>query len=278
MAEQAQEQDTVKRVEVYEPPKDPTHTGKAELEPEERQMFARGLQILKETGIPFVVAGAFAKHAYTGIWRNTKDLDVFLKAADLRKAFDALEKDGFKTSVKYKHWLAKAEKEPDVIDLIFGIGHGRLPVTDEWFVGAGRTRIAGVEVPLIPIEELIAAKVYVADRYRFDGSDVVHLIHSARGKLDWERVLHRLGDRREILLWHLVLFDFVYPGHSNFLPRRLMAQLFDEMRERWKTPGDPRSFRGTLLDPWSYLVDVQEWGYEDPRLLAPVVNDRGELV
>ncbi len=269
---------TVTRVEVYEPPKDPTHTGKAEFRPEERELFARGLRILNDTGIPYLVAGAFAKHAYTRIWRNTKDLDIFLKAADLKKAFDALSAAGFKTSVKYGHWLAKAEWGPDVIDLIFGIGHGKLPITDDWFQGSHSFEIAGVKAPLIPIEELIAAKVYVADRYRFDGSDIVHLILGAKGQLDWQRVLKRLAGNQEILLWHLILFDFVYPGHPDYLPRELMSQLFEQARRRWSNPGDPKTFRGTLLDPWSYLVDIEEWGYQDQRDLTPLVNEKGELI
>ncbi len=269
----------VERLEVYEPPEDPSRTGRAELRPEEQEVFQRALNTLNQTGIPYLLAGAFAKHAYTGIWRNTKDLDIFLKAADLKQAFDALSAVGFETCVKYKHWLAKAESGPEVVDLIFGIGHGRLPITEDWFVGARLTKIAGVQVPLIPIEELIAAKVYVADRYRFDGSDVVHLIQGAKGKLDWQRILRRLGDEnREVLLWDLILFDFVYPGHADYLPQELMTELFAQARQRWSKRTDPKEFRGTLLDPWSYLVDVEEWGYHDERDLTPLVDDQGELV
>ena len=38
------------------------------------------------------------------------------------------------------------------------------------------------------------------------------------------------------------------------------------------------AFRGTLLDPFSFLVDIEDWGYEDRRNLEPVVDDEGELV
>jgi hypothetical protein len=139
--------------------------------------------------------------------------------------------------------------------------------------------VLGVPVNLIPIEEMIASAAYIAGRNRFDGPEVAHLIQSTDGKLDWERILNRLGDNRELLLWHLILFDFLYPGHSNYLPKDLMRQLFTEMEERWKKRNkDPKAFRGTLLDPFSYTVDVEDWGYEDRRNKDPLVDKRGKVL
>ncbi len=43
------------------------------FKPEEERAFKRWLSILKDESIPFALGGAFAVHAYTGIWRDTKD-------------------------------------------------------------------------------------------------------------------------------------------------------------------------------------------------------------
>ena len=253
-------------------PQGVTHERPPQFEPEEEAVFARALRVLAETGIPHALGGALALHAYTGIWRDTKDLDVFLRPADLATALRALAAAGFETSVEERHWLAKATQEPYFVDLIFGTSHGWLRVDDAWFTMDRTAGIGGVTARVIPLEQLLVSKLYIAVRDRFDGSDVVHLIRATRGTLDWQRVLSLLGDNRQLLLWHLILFDFVYPGHAEYLPQELVTQLFDEMRARWSERADPTTFRGTLLDPYGFTVDVTEWGYRDQRDLTPLVE------
>ncbi len=269
---------TTKQVDTGDEIVDVAHATKPKFTPEEEHVFRLGIDTLNRAGIPFLVAGAFAKYAYTGVWRDTKDLDIFIKPEDVKGSLDALTATGFTTSIEYKHWLAKAKLEPYFIDLIFGLGHGRLQITDEWFENKQSFELAGIQAPLIPVEELIASKAYVAERYRFDGADIVHLILRCKGKINWDRVLKRLDRHHDLILWHLVLFDFVYPGHSDYLPQNLMMRLFDEMRQNWKTEHDPKAFRGTLLDPFSFLVDTEDWGYEDRRDLDPLVNHEGEII
>lgn len=247
------------------------------LDPVEASVYREALQVLNRSGINYAVGASFARHAYTGIWRATKDLDIFLKPVDLKTALQSLREAGFETSIEAVHWLAKAKKEGFLVDLIFGTGHGHLPIDDSSFEQSQMAEVLSVPTRLIPIEEMIASAIYIAERRRFDGGEVIHLIKSKKGKIDWQRVLNRLGDNRELLLWHLILFDFVYPGHSDYLPQELMLTLFEEMRQRWKNPKkDPKEFRGSLLDPFAYTVDIQDWGYEDKRNLRPLVTEEGD--
>lgn len=250
----------------------------ANFDPEEGEVFSRWLRIIKDSGIPFMVGGAFAVHAYTGIWRDTKDLDIFLMPKDLKKALDALRNAGFETEITYRHWLAKVRYQPYFMDLIFGVWNGQLEVDESWFEYSRPVDIAGVDVQLIPLEEMLTSKIYVAARDRFDGSDVVHLIRSTKGEIDWERVMTRLNGNSQLLLWHLILFDFVYPRHTDYVPRDLVLRLFEEMQERWKNTEDLPKFRGTLLDPFSYEVDLKDWGYEDTRKMKPTVDEEGNLL
>ncbi len=256
---------------------DATHQRPPRFEPEEAAVLAHALRVLGETGIPHALGGALALHTYTGIWRDTKDLDVFLKPADLATAFRALAGAGFETSLVERHWLAKATQEPYVVDLLFGTSHGRLKVDDAWFTSSRTAQVGSVAAPVIPLEQLLVSKLYIAVHDRFDGSDVVHLIRATTGRLDWQRVLSLLGDNQQLLLWHLILFDLVYPGHADYLPQDLVTQLFDRMRARWSQPTDPAAFRGTQLDPYAYTVDVTEWGYRDQRDLTPLVGDEETL-
>jgi hypothetical protein len=249
------------------------------LEREEEEIFRQGLRVLNQAGVTYAVGAAFARYIYTGIWRSTKDLDVFILPEHLKQALDEFEEAGFNVHIESQHWLAKAKKEGHVIDLIFGTGHGRLPIDDSAFAGSQQAVILGVTTRLFPVEEMIAATAFINVRGRFDGAEVLHLIQGARGRLDWDRILKRLDKHRQLLLWHLILFDFVYPGHSNYLPKDLMTQLYDEMRQNWEMKNfSPKAFRGTIIDPFSFRVDIDDWGYEDQRDMKPLVNEKGELI
>ncbi|MBK8905000.1 MAG: nucleotidyltransferase [Anaerolineaceae bacterium] len=255
-------------------------TGEAQFAPEQRELFARCLRALNEGGVPYLVAGAHAKHAYTGVWRDTKDLDLFLCAADLERVLDLLANEGLDTSVEYPHWLAKASNDDYFIDLIFGMGHGRIQVDESWFAHKRPIEVAGVETFLIPPEELFVSKAFVIERYRCDVADILHLVLSLKGELDWARVLDLLGNHRALVLVHLLLFDFVYPGRRDALPKELMQELFDEVQRRWQEPRlAAKAFRGLLLDPHSFVVDLDDWGYRDARELEPLVDEKsGELL
>lgn len=274
---EAQEQ--AKEKEQTEKLQNETRERKPRLPSEQAEVYREALRALNQSGLRYAVGAAFARFVYTSIWRQTKDLDIFVRPADLRVVMDVLEAVGFETEVKERSWLAKAWKNGHFLDLIFGHGHGLLPFDECSFEGVKMDKVLGVVSPLIPIEEMIASAAFVAGRNRFDGPEVAHLIRASKGKLDWQRILDRLGENRELLLWHLILFDFVYPGHTRYLPQALMVQLFEEVRERWKTNRrSTKQFRGTLLDPFSWTVDVEDWGYEDRRNKDPLVDKKGNLL
>jgi hypothetical protein len=268
-----------KEKEVLERAQNETRMKRPRLPAEQSRVYREALTVLNRSGLRYAVGAAFARYVYTSIWRQTKDLDVFVRPEDLREAMNVLEEAGFATEVKEKNWLAKAWKDGSFLDIIFGTGHGQLPIDDRSFEGTVQEKVLGIETYLIPIEEMIASAAFVAGRNRFDGPEVVHLIRAVEGKLNWERILERMGDNRELLLWHLILFDFVYPGHSKYLPQELMAQLFAEIQKRWEKPArNKKAFRGTLLDPFSYKVDVEDWRYEDRRNKDPLVDKQGKAL
>ncbi len=247
--------------------------------PEQADVYRQALHALNDAGVPYLVAGALAKYAYTGIWRDTKDLDLFLKADDLNRALAVLAEAGFETEIEFPHWLAKARRDPYFVDLIFGMGHGRLHVEESWFEEKRPFAIAGVDVFLLPPEELFVSKTFVIERYRCDVADLLHLILRTKGQLNWQRILTLLSNQRDLLLCHLLLFNYVYPGRSEYLPQGLITDLFTDVHQRWQKPMAAERFRGTLLDPHSFVVDVESWGYNDSRELDPLVDEEsGEVM
>ena len=246
------------------------------LGPRQAGIYGAWLRVLNDTGRPYAVGGAYAVYAYTGAWRDSKDLDVFLRPEDLRAALLALQAAGFDTEVRDPLWLAKVHRPPVFMDLLFAVRHTRsLRVTAEWFATSLPVTLLGVPTRLLGIEEVIATKVYLAARDRFDGADICHLIRAAAGRLDWDRLLYLLHHDEEILLWHLVLFQIVYPGLAGSVPGELMDRAFEGLRRARSSPAAAQAFRGRLLDPAAFAVDVTDWGYRDTRDRTPLVDHDG---
>jgi hypothetical protein len=232
-----------------------------------RRRYRRALINLRRAGIPFLVGGAYAMERYTGIARWTKDLDLFVLPRQVHTALDALSGAGVRTEITFPHWLAKAYARRDFIDLIFGSGNGLCPVDDEWIAHGVPGQVLGVPVLLCPAEETIWTKAFVAERERYDGADVVHLIRACHAELDWDRLLARFGRHWRLLLSHLTLFEFVYPQEHAPTARRVARALARRLAEESAPLEGERLCQGTLLSRAQYLPDITQWGYADGRLI-----------
>lgn len=228
-----------------------------------RSCYRDVLQAMQDAGIPCAVGGAFAFHRHTGIWRATKDLDLILVPESVTSALETLAAAGFETWVKDPVWLAKAIRDDYFVDLITGVGNASLAVDPSWIERAIPDETLGVPCRVLGVEELLASKLFVARRERFDGADVVHLIRACGDRLDWGRVLQLLDAHWELLLWSLVLFAYVYPGRTDLVPERIWADLTTRFLDRVTHPHPEFPSRGTLVDPLMFAIDVNEWGERD---------------
>ena len=232
----------------------------------ELEARARAIQVLQRARVPFLVGGAYAFAQYTGIYRDTKDLDLFLREADVEPALEVLAADGWRTEHHVEGWLAKGFKGEYFVDLIFSSGNGVATVDDAWFERAVPGRVFHLEVPLVPPEEMIWSKGFVMERERFDGADVNHLLRAMGPKLDWDHVLRRFERYWEVLLAQLMLFRFSYPSDRDVVPDRVMTDLLSRTVETLKTGGEEeRLCRGDLLSRVNYRVDIDRWGYASGR-------------
>src|SRR3954470_15566905 len=86
--------------------------------------YRRTLHVLSDAHVPFLVGGSHAYLQYTGIVRDTKDFDLFIRKEDLQRALDGLRDAGYRTEITFSHWLAKAYQAGDHVDLVFSSGNG----------------------------------------------------------------------------------------------------------------------------------------------------------
>lgn len=246
------------------------------LTPETVAFYQAAMRALREGGVRFLLGGAYAFGPYTGIERHTKDLDLFVHPTEAGRSLEVLAAAGYRCELPFPHWLGKAWKDDDFVDLIFSSGSGVAVVDDEWFAHAVPARVFDTDVLLIPAEEMIWSKAFVMERERYDGNDVVHILRARAAELDWRRLIDRFAEHWRVLLAHLVTFGFVYPGERDRVPAAVMAELLGRMlAEMGQAPQPDRVCRGTLLSRSQYLKDIGPWGYRDARL-APRVRMRAD--
>jgi hypothetical protein len=234
--------------------------------PDTAELYRAALEMLNRSGVPYMVGGTYAFQYYAGISRTTKDFDIFVRPRDVQRVLDVLQRAGFRTEITFSHWLAKAHHADKFMDVIYSSGNGVAEVDDEWFAHAVDEEVLGVPVKLCPAEEMVWSKGMIMERERYDGADVAHLFRHCSGLLNWERMVRRFGSNWRILLSHLILFGFIYPGERALIPSAVMKELVNRLLAELDVPTrDSKVCQGTLLSRAQYLVDVDEWGYEDAR-------------
>lgn len=224
------------------------------------------IEMLGAADVPFLIGGMYAFAAFTGIYRDTKDLDLHVRPCDAERALEVLEDAGWRSERHEEEWLYKAYRGDYFVDLIFRSGNGVAEVDDEWFAHAPRVVLFDMPCRVAPAEEQMWMRAFVNERERFDGADFNHLLLRAGLWLDWRRLLRRFDPYWELLLGHLMMFRFAYPSETDLVPDWVMEELLERTREAMRAgPSDERVCRGTLISQVMYTVDVQEWGFEDGR-------------
>ena len=226
---------------------------------EQVELFRDVLEALESKHIPYAVSGAFALRHHTGICRFTKDLDLFVTSANAEATLDCLRQAGMECEFTDPVWLAKAKRDGFFVDIITGMSNGLITVEDSWIERSHPAVVHGVKTRVLAAEELVASKLFVARRERFDGADISHVFYGTSGRFDWKREMELVGDHWELLLWALVLFRYVYPGQSDYVPANVWNELLIRFQHAVFEPNKHAEFRGSLVDDNMFAIDVEEW-------------------
>jgi hypothetical protein len=235
-----------------------------EQKKESQAFYKEALELLHETGTNFMLGGAFAMFEYTGIYRDTKDLDVFCKSSEFPTILKYFGEKGYRTELTDVRWLAKVFKGEYFIDIIFDTTNNICRVDDTWYERATPCKFCDVAVKMIPAEELIWCKVYVQNRERFDGADVNHIILKRGRQLDWKHLLFRLDQHWHLLLIQILSFQFCYPSeYREIIPEWLFNELMRRAHEQYDLPPSlEKVCRGPVIDQTQYQIDIKEWNYK----------------
>src|SRR3546814_16656012 len=94
---------------IFEPP------------PDAVEFYSKSLDLLNESGVPFLLSGTYALSCFTGIVRPTKDLDVFCKASDAPRILAFFQARGHVIEVEDERWIGKVWDGPPFFDVIYTI-------------------------------------------------------------------------------------------------------------------------------------------------------------
>ena len=234
------------------------------------------MQLLRDNKIDFLVGGAYALAEYTGINRDTKDFDLFLRPKDVDPALAMWRNAGYQADYTFTHWLAKVQLGRVYIDIIFRSGNGLGPVDDVWFEYAREAIIFGLKVNIVPPEEMIWQKAFIMERERFDGADVAHLLSACAPNLDWNRLVNRFDTDWRVLWSHLILFGFIFPSKRRLIPLELAKEFSEKvLREQIEPAGPDPVCNGTLLSRIQYQSDLND--FLDARLTGRSALSTEEL-
>lgn len=235
-----------------------------EQKKEANAFYQKAIDLLNESGAEFLLGGGFAMSHYTGIYRDTKDLDVFCRPTDYPKILKHFQDKGYEVQLYDVRWLAKIFCGDYFIDVIWDTVNNICRVDDSWFEHAATGEFVERQVKFIPAEELVFCKIYVQNRERFDGADVNHIILRYGNKLDWKRLLHHMNPHWHILLSTIIMFQFCYPSdYRDIIPQWLFDELMERARAQYDIPAPwEKVCRGPIIDQTQYAIDIKEWDYK----------------
>jgi hypothetical protein len=141
---------------------------------------------LKQTGIPFALAGSFAVYARGG-GACDHDVDFLIKQEDADRVLAALAEIGFRTEVPPEGWLVKVYDEEDhLVDLIFS--PVQRPVTDETLADTDVLPVNACHMPVLSATELMIHKLLSMGPHYCDLAKALPVARSMREQIDWSRV------------------------------------------------------------------------------------------
>ena len=111
--------------------------------------------------------GGFALAAYTGRWRNTKDIDFYILPEDREATIKALSSRDFVDYYNQRPydpgWIYRGVRDDVIVDIIWSMANRRSRVDEQWFERSRRVKIRGRKVSnsCAPEELSFGASFYI---------------------------------------------------------------------------------------------------------------------
>jgi hypothetical protein len=182
----------------------------------------------QKLGIPFALGGAFAVATYTGYWRNTKDLDLYVLPQYRERMIHVTKAIGLQDYYEEKPydrwWIYRSHAGDTIVDIIWAMANHRAQIDELWMSGP-EVELRGYALKALPAEAMLWDKLYIMQRDRCDWPDVLNLLYAAGSEIRWDYVVRRMGSDTALLAGILAVFAWIAPGRARELPEWLWPRL-----------------------------------------------------
>ncbi|HEY1339879.1 MAG TPA: hypothetical protein VGF59_20345 [Bryobacteraceae bacterium] len=230
----------------------------------EWEVYHRVIEEAEARELPFAVGGAFAMATYTGYWRNTKDLDLYVLPRHRERMIEMLGALGLKDYYDVKPydrwWIYRAHNDETIVDAIWAMANHRQEIDELWMSGP-EVNMRGCRVKALPAEAMVWDKLYIMQRDRCDWPDVFNLLYATGAELDWQYLICRIGDDLPLLAGALSVYRWMSPGRAGQLP--------DWIWERAGLPPAPGVPLAEIDCRRVSLLDTRPWYGPDREKLQP---------
>jgi hypothetical protein len=196
--------------------------GLEQISDEQWEFYKEVIHAVRDSGEPFALGGGFAWAAFTGVFRNGKDIDLFILPESREKLIQAISKIGltdyFEKEGYDRKWIYRGTRDGWIADLIWDMANYRANLDPDWVTLGPKVIIRGEHVRVLPIEELIWNKLYILQRPRCDWTDILNLIYLNVESIDWGRMIKKLAPDAHLLGGALNVFQWMCPGRAKLIP------------------------------------------------------------
>jgi hypothetical protein len=231
----------------------------AAISKDEWATYRSAMEALRSAGTPFMLGGGFALAAFTGRWRDTKDIDFYVHPGDRHAAITALSRAGFADYYVQRpydrNWIYRSIKDNRIVDIIWSMANQRAQVDRLWFERGATLNIRGEHLRVVPPEEFMWCKLYILQRDHCDWTDVFNLLYTSGAQLDWDYLLRRVEKDVPLLQALLLVYRWLCPQYAQRLPRLLWKRL--RLPPRTPRSRPPRFNRIRLLDSRGWFAALQ---------------------
>lgn len=193
------------------------------------ELYRHVLEPSLKEGVRFSLGGGFAYSTYTHRWRNTKDMDVYLRPTDRQVMVDLVTRAGFEDyfdrSPYDRSWIYRGYRDGTIFDVIWEMANHRAAVDDQWLARAQNIEVRGLRLSALAVEELFWAKLYVFQRERCDWPDLLNLLFAQGEHFDWRHLLDRVGEDAPLVGAVLQVFAWMCPESAGRLPEWIWSRL-----------------------------------------------------
>jgi hypothetical protein len=138
--------------------------------------------------VPYLLGGGLGCWARGGP-PSSNDIDLMVKRADAERALEALASAGMRPERPPEQWLLKAWDGELLIDLIFEPAGIR--ITDEVIERGDELSVAGMEIPVMALDDILVTKLFALDEHSADYRDLLQIARSLREQVDWPALRDR---------------------------------------------------------------------------------------